>query len=323
MGNYRVEGKWIDDLWSEHKLSNAVYIQYAELVRVDFPKRRTWHDAIVSQIRTRKLEAEVARRDEVLGRSFEAWRDIPEVSAWKLTYSELRSRYNMLVLRAGSKSGKTEFAKGLFANVWEQVIEDLPAPNFRNFDTDRFDAILLDNVNSASFLLENRGLLMARNTVHHLAQTATGLFTYPCCLHQVPIIITMDVEKPWPESNWLEANCVLVTLPAGERFYMSADEAQQQSSSSAAPPQQPGDAQPLAQQRDLDCFRLLHNWSARQKLPLEVVFDSGGSRHAETWRCRLQVGGRSWVSGEERSKKVARKAAALLAWTAVEAEALV
>jgi len=79
----------------------------------------------------------------------------------------------------------------------------------------------------------------------------------------------------------------------------------------------------FSQQRDLDCFRLLHNWSARQKLPLEVVFDSGGSRHAETWRCRLQVGGRSWVSGEERSKKVARKAAALLAWTAVEAEALV
>ena len=33
VGNYRVEGKWVDDLWSEHKLGSRVYLQYAELIR--------------------------------------------------------------------------------------------------------------------------------------------------------------------------------------------------------------------------------------------------------------------------------------------------
>ena len=30
---------------------------------------------------------------------------------------------------------------------------------------------------------------------------------------------TMYLEKPWPDSNWLEENCVGVALPAREKFY--------------------------------------------------------------------------------------------------------
>ena len=55
VGNYKIDGKWIDDLWSEHKLANPMFLKYAELVRVDFPKRRSWHDAVVGQLKTCKL----------------------------------------------------------------------------------------------------------------------------------------------------------------------------------------------------------------------------------------------------------------------------
>ena len=99
VGNYRVEGKWIDDLWSEHKLSDEIYLQYAELIRVEFPKRRTWHDAIVSQLHTRKLHAEVARRDAVLRQQFHSWKDFAAVAAWKQSHTEMKSRYDILVLR--------------------------------------------------------------------------------------------------------------------------------------------------------------------------------------------------------------------------------
>ena len=102
VGNCRVEGKWIDDIWSEHNLSNATYVRYAELLRVDFPKRRAWHDAIVSQLRSRKLEAEVARREALLQGGMQSWRTFPRIDAWKASYDELKSRYDILVLRAGS-----------------------------------------------------------------------------------------------------------------------------------------------------------------------------------------------------------------------------
>ena len=75
-GKYRVEGRWIDDFWNEHKLANAIYIKYAELIRVDFPKRRTWHDAIVSQLLGRKLEAEVSQKGGT-GQKFWAFPCLP------------------------------------------------------------------------------------------------------------------------------------------------------------------------------------------------------------------------------------------------------
>ena len=146
------------------------------------------------------------------------------MAEWRRSIAELRSRYDVLVIRAGSKAGKTEFCKALFPGAWEQLIEDVPAPNFRTFNPERHPAVLLDNVNSVDFILNNRGLLMARNSVHHLAQTATGLFTYPCYLHQTPIMVTMDIEKPRPQdSNWLQENCVVVDIPLGETLYIQAD----------------------------------------------------------------------------------------------------
>ena len=302
VGNYRPDGKWIDDLWSEHKLSNSVYLKYAELVRVDFPKRRSWHDAVMAQVQTRKMETEAARRETLLQAAQCPWREIPEVGEWKASYEGLRTRYNILVIRAGSKSGKTEFAKSLFPTVWEQVVEDLPAPNLRTFHMHAFDAILFDNVNAASFILDNRGLLMARNTVHHLAQTATGLFTYPRFLHRVPIMVTMDVERNWPDSDWFKANCIVVTVPQGEKLFVQRSTYVQDSC------------------LPRESFRLVSNWAQRNSLSLQATFSSAGPRHAELWKCTLQIRERTWEAVGESSKKMARQVAATKAWSEIQAQ---
>ena len=218
----------------------------------------------------------------------------------------------MLVVRAGSKAGKTEFCKSLFGTVWEQVIEDLAAPNFRTFNPDKADAILLDNVNSADFLLNNRGLLMARNTVHQLAQTATGPFTYPCYLHKIPIMITMDVEKPWPsDSNWLQENCVVIVVQPGEKLYLTADGAELP----GAPRANTSTPQMAA---DTDYVNLLNTWAQQRKTPMRFTFTSEGPLHAATWQCCVQVGALSWTACGERSKKSAKRAAAIVAWREIQ-----
>lgn len=311
--NYKPEGRWIDDLWSSHKLSHAVYMKYAEMIRVGFETRKRAHDAVVSSLQTRKLNEEAARRQVVIEDGFGPSRIMQPVEDWKAKYGVLRSRYLILVLRAGSKCGKTEFAKSLFPNVWEQLIEDLAAPNFRTFDVNVHDAILLDNINDAQFILDNRGLLMARNAVHHLSQTATGLFTYPCYLHRVPVMVTMDLEKPWPTSDWLQANCVVVEVREGEYFFTPKDIVPEgpgpsSSTASSSPIIVPG--------QQADVWMEVHNHCQRERIKLVVDFDEVQPRQ---WICTMTTSighdwHQQWTGSLQGSRKAARRATAVVVY---------
>ena len=252
------------------------------------------------------MNEEAARRQAVIDEGFGASRTIQSVVDWKATYAALRSRYSILVLRAGSKCGKTEFAKSLFPNVWEQLIEDLAAPNFRTFDANVHDAVLLDNINSAQFVLDNRGLLMARNAVHHLSQTATGLFTYPCYLHRVPVMITMDLEKPWPPSNWLQENCIVVEVPEGEFFYIRKDSPPAANVSSPVPPQPH-----TTRGQPADAWGELHNLCRKEGWSLNVSFEEEQPRQ---WRCMLTIQNRQWAGSLQGSRKAAKRASAVVAY---------
>ena len=348
VANYTPQGRWVDDLWSQHKLANPVYLKYAELVRVGLPGRKTAHDLLVNTLLRRRMNEEAARRQELLDRGFGPSRTIAAIEKWKATYNTLSSRYFILVLRAGSRSGKTEAAKSLFENVWEQVIEDLAAPNLRSFDRSVHSAILLDNVNSAQFILDNRGLLMARNTVHELSQTTTGLFTYPCYIHRIPVIITMDVEQPWPNSNWLSENCIVVQLAPGEKFYegSAGRDTAPPSSHTAAQASCPRLVQmpsvtsglaPAAAQVPLPQNRLPLS-TPRGSIPrapcpspacawlalreycrisgTNVRYEYMGDRHGG-WTCVIKVNGQDFRSSQQVSQKMARKSAAAEAFARV------
>ena len=243
------------------------------------------------------------------------------------TYSEVLSRYDILVLRAGSKSGKTQYALSLYERVWEQLIEDLPVPNFRSFNTDEHQAILLDNVNSAQFILDNRGLLMARNVVHQLSQTATGLYTYPCYLHRVPIMITMDLEKPWPRSNWLDANCVVVERMAGQKFFATGQSngGPSQASSSTDPPhsqsaqgKEGNSASASSSARPAkrsppgpNPFMLMHDLARAKGWEFSHTTEDSGMQRGDRFRSTILMGGGRYVGAWQATKKLSLRAAAV------------
>ena len=81
--NYRPEGKWIDDLWSSHKLDHDIYIKYAEFVLVDFPRRKQCWDSVMSSLRTRKLEKEAAKRQDLLEKQYAPSITLDCVDGWK------------------------------------------------------------------------------------------------------------------------------------------------------------------------------------------------------------------------------------------------
>lgn len=198
---------------------------------------------------------------------------------------ERRSLPRLFLLETGSKSSKI----------------------FRNDD---HDTVLFDNVNSADFILNNRGLLMARNTVHHLSQTTTVLFTYPYYLNGVPVIITLDIEKIWPESDWLRENCIVVALQKGEKFYAQCQEA-------GCDDCQPKVTPTVLPGNQNDFYQLLHNWAQGQRVRISSEFEVSGPACGAVWKCTVKVGDRSWTGGPAPSKKTARRLVARLAHAAL------
>ena len=113
--HYTVRGTWLDLLWSGHKLSHEVYLEYAAKVRLGFITRSKQVEAVVAHEQMRAFEAEQAAavaRLAPLKRPFKA--DVVErLQAWASQYEELQPRYKFCVLRAGSRCGKSTLAKSL------------------------------------------------------------------------------------------------------------------------------------------------------------------------------------------------------------------
>ena len=53
--DYTVEGWWIDELWTSHKLDHSVYLEYAAKVRVGFVGRQRQAQALQEQERATAL----------------------------------------------------------------------------------------------------------------------------------------------------------------------------------------------------------------------------------------------------------------------------
>ena len=44
---------------------------------------------------------------------------------------------------------------------------------------------------------------------------------YILCI--IPIIVTIDLEKEWPQSDWPRDNSVVVTVPEGAKFFCTGE----------------------------------------------------------------------------------------------------
>lgn len=218
--DYTVKGWWIDDLWSAHKLSHEVYLDYAAEVRIGFLTRQRQVQALQDRERAKvfkvKQEA-VAARLAPLKNSF-----LPDVLArlapWQQQYTQDLDRFCFLVLRGASRSGKSSLAKALgkvlnLGVPFVQTVQSALVPDLRNYSDDTHGYIIFDNVNDQEFVLSQRALFQANNDIHTLGDSRTGIYKYDVWLYKVPIVITVDMTATWdPAEQWIAANCFDVLL---------------------------------------------------------------------------------------------------------------
>ena len=229
--NYRVLGKWLDDLWTDGKLDHATYHELALKVRVGFAGRKRDLEQVLAAEKDARVDSmmvEVARQVDKLKAPFLTF---PEVVAWEETFLTLDFRWKVLALVADSASGKSSFTESLFSNPFVLTVEDSEHLDLRSFDRESHDGVVLDNVNSWGQLLSWRALLQSRNAKTTGGQSATNMYAYTQYLFGVPVVATVDLDAPdaylvnkehQDRSKWLCKNCVFVRLPAGGTFYNEA-----------------------------------------------------------------------------------------------------
>lgn len=151
--HYTVKGWWIDQLWTAHKLSHSVYLEYALKVRLGFPGRQRQVEAIISLEKRDSFAAQQAAVAELLAplrADFQA-AVIDRIRPWSTQYRRNLERFLFLVLRAPSRAGKSTLAKSLgkifgFGEPFVQTVQSAEAPDLRQFDRDRHGYIVFDNV---------------------------------------------------------------------------------------------------------------------------------------------------------------------------------
>ena len=213
--DYKVNGWWIDELWSQHKLTHRVYIDYAAKVRVGFLNRQRQAQALIDREARTELEqkqADVAAALRPLQKAFR-----PDVLAqlvpWKNQYAQTLARYKFLVLWGATCCGKSSLARSLGKNPFVQTVQQAGSLDFRGYSSERNDIIVLDNVNDMKIVLHNRAVLQANNEIHTLAESKTGIYSYSVWLWRVPIVITVDDRAKWdPDDPWVKDNCFLLKL---------------------------------------------------------------------------------------------------------------
>lgn len=142
---------------------------------------------------------------------------VSQLRPWAGQYDNDALRFDFLVLRGASKSGKSTLAKSIghicgFGKPFVQTVQDAPSPDLRKYD-ESYGYIVFDNVNHQDFVLSFRAMFQANNDAHTLGASATGIYSYTVWLYRVPIVITIDHNTVWNvQDPWLSENSRLIDL---------------------------------------------------------------------------------------------------------------
>jgi len=142
-----------------------------------------------------------------------------------LQYKRLLPRYKFLVLVGHSQVGKATYLRSIFPAAFFTVVQNAGEPNLRGFVRHTHDAIVLDQVHTAEFIIRNRGLLQANEFFHELAVSQTHMYAYKVLVHRVPIALTFDMDADLTvlgTSAWVQDNAVIVDV-GHRKMYVEPD----------------------------------------------------------------------------------------------------
>ena len=226
--DYRVAGRWLEDLWADGKLSHDSYYSLSLRARKGHASRKRDLDVVRTDEASLRIDERIQSVDGALAQLKAPPRDFPQVTKCEDSFLNLAFRWKILMLCADSSSGKSTFAESRLDSPYVLTVEDAQHLDLRGYDYEKNDGVVLDNVNSWAQLLRWRAVLQARNAKSMGGQNATNIHAYPQYLYGVPIIATIDLDTPdaylvdadsHQKSNWLLQNCEILRLPAGECFY--------------------------------------------------------------------------------------------------------
>ena len=113
---------------------------------------------------------------------------VAALQPWSVQYGSDQLRYKFLLLRGGSRTGKSTLAKSLgqlfgWRPPYVQTVQGAPAPDLKDFRREEHGFILFDNVNSMDFVLDHRALFQSNNSIHTLGISQTGIYSYRVWLY--------------------------------------------------------------------------------------------------------------------------------------------
>ena len=95
-------GKWLDDLWTDGKLSHEVYDGLARKVRTSYSTRKRDVELVRSTEKDERVDETLAAVEKELAKLRAPFRRFPEVIGWEDSFLSLKFRWKLLVLVADS-----------------------------------------------------------------------------------------------------------------------------------------------------------------------------------------------------------------------------
>ena len=225
---YRVNGRWLEDLWADDKLSHDVYKDLSLKVRRGHASRKRDFEAVAADEHSQFVDQQIIDVNMSLSKLQAPFRSFTEVTEWEDTFLQVQFRWKILVLCADSAAGKSNYAESLFDRPLILTVEAAQHLDLKEFEYQKHDGIILDNVNSWGQLLSWRAVLQARNAKFKGGQSSTNVYSYTQYIYGVPIVATIDLDTPdgqlvdpdcTERSKWLCKNCQILRLPIGDAFF--------------------------------------------------------------------------------------------------------
>ena len=192
---YQVLGKWPETLWKQYKLSHNTYDKYLHACRDGVLARKRNLEAVVEWDTRREEDEERHQVTERVRKKFKPFAPVPAAVSWLALFKEEADRYPFLLAVGPSRSGKTEWAKGLFKNPLEVkvgTLEQFPV-GMKQFSRKLHDGVVLDDVRDLAWIVRHQEKLQAKyDAAVEFGTTPGGQCAYFRWLYRVPTVITAN-----------------------------------------------------------------------------------------------------------------------------------
>ena len=185
------------------------------------------------------LQDEIERTQELLRLRQNPFKPHPLITSWLPQFTTenygVRARCTMLALIGPSKEGKTSKAISIFGSskTLKVSCQGCPQgilPSLSAFKRGKHAAILFDECRHDQILL-NREFFQSGVYPQSLSQSACNQYAYQLWVYQVAMIICANELKmseadglSSSDAEWLSSNVVVVTLPAGQSWFLRDNE---------------------------------------------------------------------------------------------------